>query len=401
MHLNSIWRDATLLLALAPLVYYVSASIAALRFFRRERARSLPPLTPPVSVLKPVRGLDFGSYENFLSFCLQDYPDYELLFAVNDDKDPAVPLIQRLQREFPERRIRLFAGAERLGANRKINKLARLVREARNDILVISDGDVRVGPQYLHEVVAPFADPRTGLVTCFYRGIAEKNLGAELEAVGTSSDFFAGVLMAEWLEGMTFALGASMVTTKSWLDRIGGLATIADKHSDDYELGHRVAQAGGKVVLSREAVWTMYPAQTPRGFFEHQVRWARTVRLCRPLSYAGLLFTHGLPWAVLAAVVAPARWIGAAYLAAYLILRMAMAWAVGVWGVGDDVLRRRLWLVPLRDAIHFGVWLVSFGSNRITWAGDEFEIQKSQMVVVEKKPETEAPTSVASGRARG
>jgi len=401
MHLNSIWRDATLLLALAPLVYYVSASIAALRFFRRERARSLPPLTPPVSVLKPVRGLDFGSYENFLSFCLQDYPDYELLFAVNDDKDPAVPLIQRLQREFPERRIRLFAGAERLGANRKINKLARLVREARNDILVISDGDVRVGPQYLHEVVAPFADPRTGLVTCFYRGIAEKNLGAELEAVGTSSDFFAGVLMAEWLEGMTFALGASMVTTKSWLDRIGGLATIADKHSDDYELGHRLAQAGGKVVLSREAVWTMYPAQTPRGFFEHQVRWARTVRLCRPLSYAGLLFTHGLPWAVLAAVVAPARWIGAAYVAAYVILRMAMAWAVGVWGVGDDVLRRKLWLVPLRDAIHFGVWLVSFGSNRITWAGDEFEIQKSQMVVVEKKPETEARTSVASGRARG
>ena len=401
MHLNGIWSDATLLLAVAPLAYYVLASVAALRFFRRERARSLPPLTPPVSVLKPVRGLDFGSYENFLSFCLQDYPDYELLFAVNDDKDPAVPLIQRLQREFPERRIRLFAGAERLGANRKINKLARLVREARNDILVISDGDVRVGPQYLHEVVAPFADPRTGLVTCFYRGIAEKNLGAELEAVGTSSDFFAGVLMAEWLEGMTFALGASMVTTKSWLDRIGGLATIADKHSDDYELGHRVAQAGGKVVLSREAVWTMYPAQTPRGFFEHQVRWARTVRLCRPLSYAGLLFTHGLPWAVLAAVVAPARWIGAAYVAAYVILRMAMAWAVGVWGVGDDVLRRRLWLVPLRDAIHFGVWLVSFGSNRITWAGDEFEIQKSQMVVVEKKSETEAPTSVASGRARG
>ena len=401
MHLNGIWSDATLLLAVAPLAYYVLASVAALRFFRRERARSLPPITPPVSVLKPVRGLDFGSYENFLSFCLQDYPDYELLFAVNDDKDPAVPLIQRLQREFPERRIRLFAGAERLGANRKINKLARLVREARNDILVISDGDVRVGPRYLREVVAPFADPRTGLVTCFYRGIAERNLGAELEAVGTSSDFFAGVLMAEWFEGMTFALGASMVTTKSWLDRIGGFATIADKHSDDYELGHRVAQAGGKVVLSREAVWTMYPAQTPRGFFEHQVRWARTVRLCRPLSYAGLLFTHGLPWAVLAAVVAPARWIGAAYVAAYVILRMAMAWAVGVWGVGDDVLRRRLWLVPLRDAIHFGVWLVSFGSNRITWAGDEFEIQKSQMVVVEKKPETEAQTSVASGRARG
>jgi ceramide glucosyltransferase len=190
------WRIAVLLLATAPLIYYALAMLAALRFFRRERGRVLPNCTPPVSILKPVRGVDFGSYENFSSFCRQDYPDFEILFAVSDDAEPAAPVIQRIIAEFPERRIRLLVGAEHLGANRKVNKLARLAREAQYEVLVLSDGDVRVRPQYLREVVAPLADRKTGAVTSFYRGIAENNLGAEIEAVGASSDFFAGVLMA-------------------------------------------------------------------------------------------------------------------------------------------------------------------------------------------------------------
>lgn len=385
LHLQAGWGAALLILAASPLAYYLVATLAAWRFFRRERVPVLPDYTPPVSLLKPVRGVDFGSYENFASFCRQDYPQYEVLFAVSDETDPAVPLIRRLAAEFPQRRIRLITGAEQIGANRKVNHLIRLMQEAQHEILVLTDGDVRVGANYLREVVAPFADvrgvnKRTGAVTSFYRAIAEKNLGAELEAIGAASDFFAGVLVAEWMEGMSFALGASIVTTKSWVGRIGGFQSIADLHSDDYELGHRIAKAGGQVVLSRETVWTMYPAQTARGFWEHQVRWARTVRHCRPLSYAGLIFTHGLPWAVLAAVIAPATWIGDAYLLAYLVLRLTMAWTVGVWGVGDEVLRRKLWLVPLRDAIHFVVWIVSFGSNRIMWGGEEYAMQKGQMV---------------------
>jgi ceramide glucosyltransferase len=151
-------------------------------------------------------------------------------------------------------------------------------------------------------------------------------------------------------------------------------------HSDDYELGHRIAKADGKVLLSREAVWTMYPAQTAHGFWQHQVRWARTVRRCRPLSFAGLIFTHGLPWAVLAALIAPALWIATAYLLAYLVLRLTMAWTVGVWGVRDDVLRRKFWLVPWRDAIYFIVWLASFASNRIHWGGEEFRMEKGHLV---------------------
>src|SRR6266480_890366 len=306
---SAMWRDAVLLLALAPLGYYVLATVAALQFFGRARARQLPNFTPPVSVLKPVLGLDFGSYENFASCCRQDYPDYEILFAVNDDGDPAVPMIRQIIAEFPERKIRLLVGAEQLGANRKVNKLARLAREAQNEVLVLTDGDVRVGPRHLREVVAPLADPKSGAVTSFYRGIPENNLGAEMEAV-----------------------------------------------------------------------WTMYPAQTLRSFWDHQVRWARTVRLSRPLSYVGLLFTQGLPWALLAALVAPAKWIAGIYLVAYLILRFLVAWTVGIWGVEDEVLRRKIWLVPLRDAVHFAVWLASFGSNHVRWGNAKFVIRHGRMV---------------------
>jgi len=239
-----------------------------------------------------------------------------------------------------------------------------------------------VGPHYLREVVAPLANRKTGAVTSFYRGIAEKNLGAEIEAVGASSDFFAGVLMAGWTEGISFALGASIATSKEWLAKMSGFAAIADALADDYELGHRIAKAGGEVVLSREPVWTMYPRQTFRSFWEHQVRWARTVRLCRPLAYLGLLFTQGLPWTLLAMLVAPSTWIAGTYLLAYLTLRFAMAWTVGVWGIGDEVLRRKIWLVPLRDAIHFVIWLASFGSNHVRWDNVEYAVRQGRMVPI-------------------
>ncbi len=376
------WRDAVLLLAAAPLVYYVLAALAALRFFRKERARTLPHYTPPVSLLKPVRGLDFGSFENFSSFCRLDYPEYEILFAVNDEGDPAVPVIERVIAEFPGCRMRLLVGAEELGANRKVNKLARLAREAQNDVLVLTDGDVRVGPNFLREVVAPLADERTGAVTSFYRAIAERNLWAELEAVGASSDFFAGVLMAQWTEGVHFGLGASITTTKQWIGKMGGFEGIAGTLADDYELGNRIARVGGVLLLSREAVWTMYPAQTAKDFWNHQMRWARTIRLCRPLSYVGLLLTQGLPWMLLAALVAPARWVAISYLLAYVLLRFVMAWTVGVWGVEDQVLRKKIWLVPLRDAFYFVIWLASFGSNRITWGSSQYLVRDGQMVPV-------------------
>jgi ceramide glucosyltransferase len=374
-----IWRTCVLVMAAAPLVYYLVAICAAVRFFRGERARRLPEFAPPVSLLKPVHGVDFASRINFESFCRQNYPEYEILFCVNDLEDPAVPLLRQAIQDFPGCSIRILSGAAKIGSNQKVNNLVLLAWEAKHEIIVQSDGDVRVSPDYLKNVVAEFADKSVGVVSCFYRGVAEKNFWAEVEAVGAASDFFAGALVANLPGKVTFALGASVATTKTWLTKIGGYEALADLLADDYEIGNRVHKAGGKVLLSREAVWTMYPAQTLKSFWEHQVRWARTVRLVRPASFFGLVLTHGLPWCVLAAVVAPAAWIGAAFVAAYLVLRLLMAWVVGVWGVRDEVLRKKLWLVPVRDAIHFAVWVAGFVSNRVTWGGVEYAIEGGRM----------------------
>jgi ceramide glucosyltransferase len=374
-----VWRIVLLILAAVPLAYYCVAIVAAVRFVRREQVKPLGNFLPPVSILKPVRGVDFASYENFASFCRQNYPQYEILFCVNELSDPAVPVIRRAMADFPESRVRILSGAQQFGTNQKVNNLVLLAKEAQYEILMQSDGDVRVGPQYLRELAAPFEDPNVGVVSCFYRGVAQRNFEAELEAIGTASDFFAGALVADWKEGVTFALGASVATTKTWLAKIGGYESFADVLADDYEIGNRVHTAGGNVLLSREPVWTMYPAQTFGTFWEHQVRWSRTVRMVRPVSFFGLLVTQGLPWAVLAMIIAPTGGIAAAYALGYLVLRTLMAWTIGVWAIGDDVLRRRLWLVPLRDAIHFVVWLAGFASNRVNWGGVEYEIREGKM----------------------
>src|SRR6202795_652799 len=375
----SSWRVGLLVMAAAPLVYYLVAIFAAVRFFRTERARRISEFTPPVSLLKPVHGVDFASRINFESFCRQNYPEYEILFCVNDMEDPAVALLRQAIQDFPECSIRILSNAHKIGSNQKVNNLVLLAREAKHEIIVQSDGDVRVSPDYLKNVVAEFADRSVGVVSCFYRGVAERNFWAEVEAVGAASDFFAGALVANLPGVVTFALGASVATTKTWLAKICGYEALADLLADDYEIGNRVHRAGGKVLLSREAVWTMYPAQTFKGFWEHQVRWARTVRLVRPVSFFGLLITHGLPWCVLAAVVAPAAWIGAGFVAAYLALRWMMAWVVGVWGVQDEVLRTKLWLGAGGDAIHFAVWLAGFTSNRVKWGGVEYAIEGGKM----------------------
>lgn len=377
--LHEIVRWALLALALGPLAYYLLATTAALRFFR-SRPPAQKNFAPPVSVLKPVRGLDREAYENYASFCRQEYPEFEIIFGVTEANDPAVPVIEKLIRDFPRSKIRLLIGAEPLGTGDKVNKLCRMVREAQHEILIISDSDIRVASGYLYAVAAPFADPQVGAVTCLYRGITDGSVVSEMEALGNTSDFDAGVLSAWQLGGVDFTLGATMATTKTRLAQIGGFEALVDHFSDDYELGHRIAALGYRVELTTFPVFTVFPTQTLAQCFRHQVRWTLTMKHSQPWGHFSLIFTHGLPWTVLALSISPSAGVAAFYLAGYVVLRSLMAWTVGVWGLHDPVLRGKFYLVPVRDGFAFAVWLTSFFKRRIEWRGAEYYIVDKRLV---------------------
>ena len=385
---GAIARWAILGLALGPLFYYLVGIYSAWRFFRiahRDTGQTPPanPEAPPISVLKPIRGLDPGAYENFASFCRQDYPsEFEILFAVNDPNDTAVPVVQKLIADFPGRAIRLILVAERLGPNTKVSNLCRLVREARYDLLVITDSDVRVEPGYLRSVAAMFRDPGVGGVTALYRGRDNLQFVAAMDCVGSSAAFCGAALVARELEGLKFMMGSTMATTKERLAEIGGSEAMVELHSDDYELGRRIAARGYRIELLPEPVWMAFPSLTLGAYLRHELRWAIGIRNIRPGGHFGMLFTHGLPWAIAAACVASSAAVAAGYLGAYFVLRFAMAWAVGVWGLRDPVLRRRIWLLPVRDLLSFFVWLASFGMNRIEWRGSSFTLEKGRMIPV-------------------
>ncbi|HEX5425208.1 MAG TPA: bacteriohopanetetrol glucosamine biosynthesis glycosyltransferase HpnI [Candidatus Acidoferrales bacterium] len=392
-------RDALLLAALAPFGFCLFAIFAARKFFRSGADSEGPLVTafPPVSILRPIYGLDREAYENFASFCRQDYPEFEMLFCVCDENDPAFPVIQKLIADFPQQRIRLLVGSQPLGASDKINKLCRMANEARHDVLIVCDSDVRVEPGFLRAIAASFADPpfadtpsagppsagtEIGGVTCLYRGLTDGSLAARLEAIGNSTDFAAGVLVARALSGVDFMLGAVMATTKARLAEIGGFESLVNHFSDDYELGNRIARAGHRVQLSRFPVSIVYPHGNFAGAFRQQTRWYASVKHSRLWGHVGLIFSQPLPWTILAAVIAPDLWMSFAYVGVYLLLRVWSAWAVGVSGMHDDLVRRNLWLLPLRDLFALASWIASFFPRRINWRGQQFYVRNRQLVRV-------------------
>ena len=377
-------RAALMLVAVAPFAYYVIAIAAARRFFGGRPAGPDAPsdFSPPISILKPIYGLDRETYGNYASFCSQDYPEFEILFCVSDEQDPAVPVIRKLIQDFSQRSIRLLVGSEPLGASDKVNKLCRMVREAHHEIVIVTDSDVRVDPGFLRAIAAPFRDPGVGGVTCLYRGLTDGTFAAGLEAMGNSTDFAPGVLV-NWLGGkIDFMLGAVMATTKKNLVEIGGFEALSDYFCDDFELGNRIARKGHRIELSTFPVSIVYPRETFADAFRHQVRWNLSIRYSRPAGHIGLIFTQGLPWTILAAILAPSGAIALAYVAGYVVLRSEMARTVGVWGMQDRELRRKLALLPVRDAFAFVVWLTSFFPQRIRWRGKQFYIRDRRLVAV-------------------
>lgn len=361
-----------------PFIYYGIALYSSWRFFR-QRPPATANFTPPVSNLKPIRGIDPEAYENFASFCRQDYPDYELLFCV-DKEDPAVPVLEQLIRDFPERRIRVLFGTDGKAANDKVAKLTRLVSEAHNEIVVISDSDVRARPDYLKTVVAPLANPQIGAVTCFYVHTEEKSLAESLQTIGMISDFYAGILVARQLDGVKFALGPTIATTRARLAGFGGYKAIENQPGDDLLVGRLIAEQGYKVELLPYTILTVADYQSMPDLLHKRMRWFVVMRHMRPWGHLGLVFTQGLPWSLAAVALRPTAGVVLAYLGSYLALRVAMTFLIGVRGLRDAALWKKLWLIPAWDAIAFFIWLFSFGRSTIRWRGGDYYIRDGQLV---------------------
>ncbi len=382
----SILRLSVLVLALAPLAYYLLSFYCVFDYFRGFHTLSPADssFAPPVSIIKPVRNVDREAYENFASFCSLDYPEYELVFGVTDRDDPVIPIIERLQRSFPKRSIRLVTGVAKLGANNKVNNLCQSVHEAKHELIVMSDSDVRVEADYLRNVVEPFSDPRVGVVTALYRGISGRGLASALDNLGMYTDSAPAALVARKLEGkMRFAFGWTMATTKKVLSEIGGFESMVNHHSDDFELGNRISELGYRVELMRKPVGMVLPDESFAELLKHELRWSIGLRNVRPVGYVAMLLTHGLPWTLLAAGVAlAAGWgrIAIAYAVAYLVLRLGVVWSTAVWGLGDSQIGRKLFLVPLHDAISFMAWVGGFFSNKIVWRGSVYRIRKGLLI---------------------
>jgi ceramide glucosyltransferase len=381
----TIFQVIAILGCLSSSIYYLICLWSVRAFLRERREAGVavhpPQAFPPVSILKPLKGTDPDIYESFHSHCLQDYPAYEIIFGVSDSDDAAVASVQQLQREFPERAIRLVVSPNNLGANVKVSNLEQMLPAARFEHLLVNDSDIRVDRDYLRRVIAPLADERVGMVTCLYRGVAAPTLGSQLESLGISTDFCAGVLVARQLEGgLRFGLGSTLAFRRTDLDRIGGFPSIVDYLADDYELGKRIAGLGLRVVLSDVVVETHLPAYDLREFLAHQLRWARGVRDSRAGGYIGLVSTYGLMWAMLALVAAhaaPWSWV---LLGATVFLRTAVALAVGRAVLDDRQLLGNLWLLPVRDLVAVAVWAASFAGHTVTWRGDRFELKNGRLI---------------------
>jgi ceramide glucosyltransferase len=379
----------TTVLTLAGMGYFLAALLAA-RVFLFARRAPLPAFTPGVSILKSLKGLDPNMLDAFRSHCRQAYGgEFELLFGYSSPDDPAIAAVEQLKLEFPSHAIELIECSLSLGANGKVSTLVQLATHARHDYVLINDSDITVSPHYLERVMAHFAPradatspaPDTGLVTALYRGRAQATPPSRLESLGIATDFQAGVLLSRMIEGgLHYGLGSTLAVSRAALTRIGGLETLVDHLADDYELGARVSQAGYRVVLSAEVVETAIPAYRWPGFIDHQLRWARTVRDARPWGYAGLIFTHGLAWAMLNVVASGLSPLSLWLFALSFFLRLSLAMTVGAQVLADHQVLPSLWLLPFRDLVAMAIWAFGFAGNTIVWRGQRFRLSHGKLI---------------------
>ena len=359
--------------------------LAAVPGYLRERRRALaqiearPGFTPPLTLLKPVHGDEPGLEAHLSTFFEQDYPEYEILFCARWAEDAGLETARRVAMRYPGIPVRFLAtGGEPDYINAKVASLEKMAAAAAHEILVVSDSDVRVTPDYLRSVALPFADERVGAVTCPYRGVAaEGGLWARLEAVGMSVEMTAGVLAARMLEGMRFVLGPTMAFRRGAIQRIGGFGIAGDYCADDFVLGNEIHKLGAEVVLSHHAIDHMVINSSFVASLKHQARWMRSTRFSRPVGHFGTALTFSVPFGLLAwgaaAALGRADW-GLAMLGWSVATRLALAVAVGGLVVRDRSWFGLLVLYPIRDLMGFGLWVASYLSNRVLWRGKVYQL---------------------------
>jgi ceramide glucosyltransferase len=358
------------LLLVGSWVYCVMTGVAA----RRYLAISPPTLTalPPISVLKPLCGQDDCLEQNLRSFFTQDYPNYEILFAVHRLADPAVAVVDKVRREFPQGpKVQLIETGEPTVPNRKADSLGHLVARAQHSILVMSDSDVYVPRDLLRRIAAEFQDPSVGVVTCPYRAVPGPGFWSRLEAIGMNTEFLGGVLVAWLLGEMDFALGPTLAARREAIEGMGGFAELGYYLAEDFVIGNRAPQLGYRVVLSSCVIEHRIGSQTLKGNLQHRLRWARSTRRSRPAGYWGEVFTNPLPIALLLCLVAPKLW---PLLAVTALFRALAAWSTAQWVLHDPLTGRRWWLIPLQDLISGLVWISGFFGNTIDWRGRRYKL---------------------------
>jgi ceramide glucosyltransferase len=366
-----------LILIILSWIYWLIATLLVFHFFGQHKVTTKRPIpavkpayVPPISILKPVHGLDTEAFQNFLSFCHQDYPNYELLFGVDELDDPSVAVIEQLQRDNPKCSVRLMY-AEPGGPNRKAQILQFLVEAAQNEVLVVSDSDMRVTPDYLRRVVAPLEQEQVGLVTCPYRGSFAHTLTAGLEALHMGVTFLPAVIVARRFLSMRFAMGATIVVRKADLNKVGGFASVRDYLADDYEIAIRIADTGKKIVLSDYIMVSVLGATTFADQWDREVRWSRCNRVNRPMEYPGYLLLFHVPMALALMVVSDASTLASQVLVTSLLFRWLTSWLI-IARIGDIESQRWLIWLPVRDLLSVIVWFTGAFSHRVKWRGDTF-----------------------------
>ncbi len=369
----------------------VIPSLAAIWFYGYSiyGARDLfsrPPQTswdfhPPVSLLKPLCGLEAGAYENLSSFCRQDYPEFQIVFGVQDPHDPSVTVVQQLIRDFPHVDIQLVINSRSIGASPKVSNLANIEAGAKHPLLLIADSDIRVGEDYIRRTIQPMRDPQVGLVTCMHRSL-NKGIVPTIEALRISTDFCAGLLVARKLEGVKFALGSTIVVRREALKSAGGFAALGDYLADDFMLCALVRQSGYEAILSDYVVEHALATRGWRDLFQRELRWNRGMRVTRPWGYLGLIFTQGVVTSAAFLYLTTGSVLGQIVLAATWTARLVMSYIVGSRYLGDRAARKYWWMVPVADFVGFVSWCSGFLGNTVDWRGRRFELSPAGKLVL-------------------